>query len=149
MQNRRRQRRCRCCGNVEPDCNWRNFFNQNGKRFTRSREDIIYEIMNSDHDFTVEDIYKKVRNTNSNIGIATVYRTVDLLMKNGFLVRFTSESTARYEIAGKSHHHQLLCLSCNEIIDYTECIDEEEKRVIKRIETKLSEKHGFKVMQHL
>ena len=99
---------------------------------------------------TAEDIYIKVHKAYSGIGLTTVYRTLELLVNMGVVVKFdVGDSKARYELAmgpkGIRHHHHLICTTCGRIIDYTDFIDEE-KDLLDRAEKGLSKRYNFEYL---
>lgn len=53
-----------------------------------------------------------------NLGMATVYRTLNHMLEDGVLkiVDIPGQSS-RYEKAGKEHHHHFHCTSCNRVFD--------------------------------
>jgi len=87
------------------------------------------------------------------IGLTTVYRTLNLLTRIGLVLKFDfGDGRARYELSSgtkkEKHHHHLVCTKCNRIIDYEDFIDEEEE-LFKKTEKVLSEKHNFEINGHL
>src|SRR5699024_6210708 len=74
-----------------------------------------------DRHMTTEDVYLEVRKHAPNIGIATIYRTVQLLEEVGVLTTITfDDGVVRYELKqrNKTHnHHHLLCTECNKVIE--------------------------------
>jgi len=57
------------------------------------------------------------------LGIATVYRNLRTLAQQGVLkpVALPGESTARYELCGKAHHHHFHCLGCHQVFEVDGC----------------------------
>ena len=85
-------------------------------------------------------------------GITTVYRTLDILADTGLVVKFDfGDGQGRFEISRehgrKPHHHHLVCVSCKRVIDYTDFI-KDEVDLIRKTEDGLSEKFGFKIVDH-
>jgi Fur family ferric uptake transcriptional regulator len=62
----------------------------------------------------------------------------------------SGDKRARFELADneKGHHHHLVCTKCNKILDYDDFIDDEMK-LLKDTEKKLSKKYSFKINSHL
>jgi len=58
------------------------------------------------------------------LGLTTVYRTVNALVDEGWLapVELPGEA-ARYELAGKAHHHHFRCRRCDGVFDVTGCAE--------------------------
>ena len=56
------------------------------------------------------------------IGIATVYRAIRDLVGSGWLRTVDVPGLpARYERAGKPHHHHFLCRTCNSLWEVSAC----------------------------
>jgi len=134
--------------------NW--YFNQlkdQGVRLTEGRElilDILHEY--NGHHLTVEELYMHAYDKNPSIGMATVYRTVDLLVKLGIAQKFEfGEGKARYELVPKpeepGHHHHLICNKCKKIINYDDFM-EEEKHYLQIVEKGLEERYDFDIDDH-
>ncbi|NLW44184.1 MAG: transcriptional repressor [Syntrophomonadaceae bacterium] len=73
--------------------------------------------------FTAEEIYNQVKKTNPQIGIATVYRTLELLVRLEIVYKSSfDEGRHRYEFyEGDRHfHHHFLCNKCGVIIEVEE-----------------------------
>jgi Fur family ferric uptake transcriptional regulator len=54
------------------------------------------------------------------VGLVTVYRTLDLLGNLGIVRRLDLGDGARYELA-ENHHHHMICESCGDISEFEEC----------------------------
>lgn len=54
------------------------------------------------------------------VGLVTVYRTLDLLGQLGLVRRLDLGDGPRYELA-EDHHHHLICESCGDISEFEEC----------------------------
>lgn len=124
-----------------------------GYKITIGREAILDVISKADTHLSAEDIYIKVHSMCPNIGLTTVYRTLEIMVKMRLLHKFDfGDGRARYEIAkseeGENHHHHLVCTNCNRVIDYNDFIDEE-VRLLKETEKGLSRKYNFKITNHL
>ena len=132
---------------------WHGRFRGCGYRITLAREVILDLLSNSIEHLSAEDIYIKVHAKHPNIGLTTVYRTLDVLSDLGLVYKFDfGDGRTRYELAegpkGERHHHHLVCTNCNKIIDYTDFIDEEVE-LLRRTEKGLAEKYGFDIKNHL
>lgn len=56
------------------------------------------------------------------LGIATVYRTLKALVGEGWLVPVDLPGeAARYELAGKKHHHHFVCDACDRVYEVEGC----------------------------
>jgi Fur family transcriptional regulator, ferric uptake regulator len=54
------------------------------------------------------------------VGLVTVYRTLDLLGSLGIVRRLDLGDGSRYELA-ENHHHHMICESCGDISEFEEC----------------------------
>lgn len=132
---------------------WHGKFRGCGYRLTMGREAILDVLSKSEEHLSAEDIYMKIHPRHPNIGLTTIYRTLDVLSNIGLVYKFDfGDGRARYELSegtkGIEHHHHLICTSCNRVVDYTDFIDEEIE-LLQETEKGLSKKYDFKITNHL
>ena len=132
---------------------WYGRFRGCGYRITVPRQMIIDLLGRTNEHLSAEDIYLKLHNMNPNIGLTTVYRTLELLVHMGIVLKFDfGDGRARFELTektkGMKHHHHLVCTQCGRIIDYADFIDEEIE-LLSRTEKGLSKKFNFEITNHL
>jgi Fur family ferric uptake transcriptional regulator len=108
-------------------------------------------LQGSEECFTAEEIHARLRATGRRIGLATVYRSVNLLSETGAIQRIDAgDGKARYEAAERDptdHHHHLICRSCHRVLKYAQ-FSEEELELMNRTERRLSERFGFRITGH-
>ena len=131
---------------------WHGRFRGHGYRVTVPRQEILKVLNQTGEHLSAEEIYMRVHEVYSSVGLTTVYRTLELLADMGIVFRFDfGDGKARYELAegpkGVRHHHHLVCEKCGRIIDYTDFI-EEEKELLDKTEKALSKKYNFKIHNH-
>ena len=93
---------------------------------------------------TAQEIFDLLRSGGSAVGLATVYRTVDQLSKDGFLQRIElGDGTTRYEPAeiGGHHHHHVVCDSCGKVDPFE---DGRLEQALRRVERQT----GYAVAAH-
>ncbi len=132
---------------------WHGKFRGCGFRITLAREVILNLLSKTEEHLSAEDIYRRIHAKHPNIGLTTIYRTLDVLANLGLVYRFDfGDKRARYELAegpkGAHHHHHLVCTGCNRVIDYTDFIDDEVS-LLRETEKGLSQKYNFKINNHL
>lgn len=92
------------------------------ERSTRQRKVIQDVFLVASAPLSPQDVLKQARLKHKKLGIATVYRTINSLVKEGMLkaIRLPGEST-RYEVRGKRHHHFFRCHVCRKIFEINTC----------------------------
>ena len=141
--------RCNCRGQGW----WHGKFQRCGYRLTAGREAILDILSTSEGHLSAEDIYMKVHQKYPNVGLTTIYRTLDVLSHLGMIYKLDfGDGRARYELAegpeGMHHHHHLVCTVCNKVVDYTDFIDDEVE-LLRKTEKGLGLKYNFKITNHV
>ena len=92
-----------------------------GLPLTHQREVIGQILFESSRHLSADDISQQLRERDEQIGKATVYRTVKLLVDVGLAVEHDfDEGFKRYEMcAGPAHYDHLICTSCGKVIDFS------------------------------
>lgn len=108
---------------------------------------LILEVLESSNEYlSAEDIYMEIYKRQPGIGIATVYRTLQLLSEVGTAQRVdTGDGKARYQLAPAGERQQrviLVCNSCSRTIPVPE-LDEQDRQRIVGLEESMSRRHGF------
>ena len=145
----------KCCKNhSQHHCeHWHSHIKGFACRLTLPRKLIVDFMSTAKGHLSAEEVYTQVKEQEPTIGIATVYRTLELLTKAAIVHKFDfGDGRARYEFAqgpgALGHHHHLVCINCKRIIDYKDFIDEETE-LLKRTEAALSKKYNFEIKNHL
>lgn len=108
---------------------------------TRSQEKIIQVLQSLDEALSAQDLYIEMRNRNYNMGLATVYRSLEALKLQGELkVRKLANGESVYSSVNRDRHH-LTCLNCGISIPIEEC-------PVHTLEHQLEQSHQFKVYYH-
>ena len=118
---------------------------------TAGREAVINVLASTKEHLSADEIFIRARKINPEIGLTTVYRTLERLSIMGEVHKLDSgDKRGRFELAHneKGHHHHLVCTKCNKIIDYDDFIDDEVK-LLSQTEKKLAKKYDFKINSHL
>ncbi len=116
-------------------------------RMTPQRR-IVLEILleNIDRHLSAEEVFQISRGKGLEIGMATIYRTLELLEDLGISQKLNfGDGRGRYELVqnnlSEHHHHHLLCLNCERIIEV-------EEDLLHQLEEVVREKHNFEVVNH-
>lgn len=108
---------------------------------TRSQERILNLLKSLKQPLSAQNIYIELRQRNQNVGLATVYRSLEALKLEGaVLVRTLANGESLYNCVQQDQHH-LTCLQCGASIVIDEC-------PVHQLETELQTSHQFKVFYH-
>lgn len=92
------------------------------QRNTRQRDAIRTALAEAGRPLAPHEILEAAQEAVPGLGIATVYRTISLLVEEGWAaVVELPDAPPRYERAGKGHHHHFLCTDCDAAYDVTGC----------------------------
>ena len=114
----------------------REILHQKNLRYTPQRQEVWDEICATKEHRDAEDIYNSLRKRQTNVSRATVYRTIDILVKNN-LVRRLDLGDGRFRFENKmgiAHHDHIVCLDCRKIVEFmNEEIEEIQEQVAKEV----------------
>jgi Fur family ferric uptake transcriptional regulator len=89
-----------------------------GLRQGGARRAIVEALGEQDCCLTAQELLDRLRASDRTVGIASVYRILDLLVGEGYVQKIELGSgTCRYERVqpGGDHHHHLVCDSCGKV----------------------------------
>lgn len=114
-------------------------------KLTPQREATLRVLLeNEEAHLSAEEIFMLVKQKAPDIGLATVYRTLDLLCELKIIEKLNfGDGVARYEFRSDDHphhHHHLICLKCGTLFEIEDLLDDLEERV--------EREHGFKIVDH-
>ena len=115
-----------------------------GLRYTLQRQSVWDEIKRSDEHRDAEDIYQSLRDKNISVSRATVYRTIDVLVKNKMVRKMElGDGKSLYEPKlDNEHHDHMICVDSGKIIEF---FDQE----LELLQDKIAKKYGYKVVRHV
>lgn len=125
--------------------NFIDIFRKENINITRSREAIFEVIENSNDHLTIEEIFEQARKIDSKIGLATVYRTINLMCELSLVDKHNfKDNEVRYEknIQDSNHHHHIIDIESGDILEF---FDDDIDKAIKKI----SKKYGFDMKDHV
>jgi Fur family ferric uptake transcriptional regulator len=93
-----------------------------GVRVTRQRLEVLTELSRERDDITAQELWRRLRERDSQTGLATVYRTLALLADKGVVDTLSHHGTELcYRLCTESHHHHLVCSSCHRVVEVEQC----------------------------
>lgn len=107
---------------------------------------VVLEIFasNPEKHLSAEEIYALVKKTHPEIGLATVYRTLDLFAELDILQKMDfGDGRGRYEFYESEvhNHHHLICLKCGSVSEF-------EDDLLESLESTIEKVNHFKVVDH-
>ena len=129
--------------NKELISKFRDVLRRAGLKYTPQRVVILEEAIKDRGHRECEEIYMALRQNGSHVSRATVYRTMDILVKNEFVRKMEiGDGRARYESkVGSQHHDHLICTSCGEIVEFV-------NHDIEDIQDEIAKRYHFKLQRH-
>ena len=117
---------------------------QHGYKLTPQRRAVVRTIVSSQGHLTPTAIYEKVHQEYPDIGLVTIYRTLDMLDKLGLICEVHAVGNRRSYLVRRpsEHHHHLICSECGTVVDFTDCN-------LTELEQRLSQETGFEIKSHL
>jgi Fur family ferric uptake transcriptional regulator len=121
----------------------------NGYKTTIQRS-LVYDILteNKDQHLSTEEVYDLIKDKNPNMGIATIYRTLQLFEEIGLVYKHNfDDGCSRYEILSPNsqevhQHHHLLCKKCGKIIEVKEDL-------MNSLEEIIEKQYNFEILNHV
>ncbi|HHV62741.1 MAG TPA: transcriptional repressor [Firmicutes bacterium] len=115
-------------------------------RLTPQREAVLASLMEKAGNHpSVEEIYVATKKRYPDIGLATVYRTLELFESLGIVSKLEfGEAGSKYEFnpeMERHYHHHLICLGCGAIMEFNEDLLEDVERAV-------AGRTGFKITDH-
>jgi len=98
-----------------------NKLREQGYRITPQREIIVEIMAHCGKHMSAEEVMKKARKKTKSMNIATVYRTLDLLVENGLASRIDLDNgKTAYATGEHGPHIHLVCKHCGSITEISE-----------------------------
>ena len=114
-----------------------------GLRRGGARRAVIEVLARQNCCLTAQEIFDLLRGSGRRVGIASVYRILELLTSEGFVQRIDlGAGISRYEpVWPERHHHHLVCDSCGKVEAFE---DKQLERALDRVESS----SGYAVAAH-
>ena len=108
---------------------------------TRSQERIVTLLQSLNRSISAQDLYIELRNRDQDMGLATVYRSLEALKLQGEVqVRTLANGESVYSSL-KSDRHHLTCVNCGISLPIDEC-------PVHDLEKQLEKSQSFKIYYH-
>ena len=128
---------------TDPRAAFQSFLSQVGLRWTPERKAILEAVFSIHRHFGADDLYDWLRQRNHRVSRATIYRTLDLLVKSGLVsdVDFGTGRASFEHVYGHEHHDHLICTQCGRTIEF-------EEQTIEHLQEEVCRRLGFTADRH-
>ena len=115
-----------------------------GLKYTPQRTAVLEEIIKDKGHRESEEIYLALKKSGQHVSRATIYRTMDILVNNGFARKMNlGDGRARYESKFNSpHHDHLVCMDCGLIVEFMD-------QQIEDLQDKIAIQYNFQLKRHI
>ena len=115
-----------------------------GLKYTPQRTAVLEEIIKDKGHRESEEIYLALKKSGQHVSRATIYRTMDILVNNGFARKMNlGDGRARYESKVNSpHHDHLVCMDCGLIVEFMD-------QQIEDLQDKIAIQYDFQLKRHI
>ena len=112
-------------------------------RLTSQRRIIFNEFMTRSSHIDIDELFLKMKAIDKNIGLATIYRTLKLLIEAGIVreVKFGGEKTVYEAVIGRKHHDHLICSECGKNIEF-------HAPELEAMQEAIAQKYGYELTGH-
>jgi len=120
------------------------FLRDRGLPVTQQRESVAEVVFSSDAHLSVDEIEGELRTGGERIGKATIYRTLDLLVRSKLVEEHDfGEGFKRYEhrLSNQPVHEHLICTNCGAVVEFR-------SPEVQALEQSVAQVHGFKPVRH-
>ena len=113
-----------------------------GSRPTRQRRAVAAVLQSLDDFRSAQDIHDLLRRDGQNVGLSTVYRTLQAMADSGAVdVLRTEDGEAVYRRCSTRHHHHLVCRDCGRAVEV-------EGPAVETWTDSVADEHGFTDISH-
>jgi Fur family peroxide stress response transcriptional regulator len=117
----------------------RDEFRAAGRRLTSQRRLVLEVLERSDEHLDAEGLYAQAKLRDSEISLATVYRTLAVLKEMGLVEEHRlGEEHGHYEAMRDEPHYHFTCLACGRVIEF-------DTPLVAQIEQEMSKREGVHV----
>lgn len=122
---------------------FRRYLRDHRQPLTRPRDLVAQLVFFAEEHLSVEEIRRRLKERGEAVGLATIYRTLDLLVESG-LVRAHDfgQGFRRYEpMPAQAHHEHLICEHCGRVEEFA-------NERLERMLPVIADEHGFQHRRH-
>jgi len=122
---------------------FRRYLRDHRQPVTRQRDRVAETVLTSDDHLSADQIRRRLTEAGEAVGLATIYRTLDLLVESG-LVRAHDfgQGYRRFEpMPAQAHHDHLICVRCGKVEEFMH-------DRLERMLPIIADEYGFQPQRH-
>ena len=110
---------------------------------TTQRNSIVHKFLEMAKHVDIESLHSRLRDDGENIGLATIYRTMNLLKSAGLVEQHNfADNKATFEVLHPhKHHDHLVCLICGQVQEFV-------NPQIEALQESIAGDRGFRLLDH-
>jgi Fe2+ or Zn2+ uptake regulation protein len=121
-------------------------FRTQGLRLTQARQAVLQVVGAAGAHLQVAEVHRRALRLSPRIGLASVYRTIDLLDRLGLVKRVhVGHRHRHYASATERHGHHLVCNGCGRVVEFSDCQVEQLAKTLARRTRFLIEGHSIEL----
>ncbi len=120
------------------------YLREQGLPVTQQREAVAEVVFTANAHLSVDEIERQLRERGERIGKATIYRTLDLLVRSRLVEEHDfGEGFKRYEhrLSQQPVHEHLICMECGKVIEF-------KSSEVQKVEARVRAEQGFVPVRH-
>lgn len=127
----------------EPQKVFQQYLESQGLKLTKQRQEILDFLLQAKIHVTPEQLYRKLNEKASSLGRATVFRTLHLMEKAGFVdkIQFPDGRQGYEHKFSRPHHDHMICIECSDVIEFSNA-------TIERLQEQISRHFQFTPLWH-
>lgn len=115
---------------------------RDGVRLTRQRKVLLQVLAEASDHPDANELHRRAQEVDTTVSIATVYRTLSVLVDQGVIHRHAFEGGgARFETADEPHHDHLIDIDTGAVIEFS-------SDKIERLQAEIAQELGYEVIHH-
>ena len=115
---------------------------EGGVRVTRQREALLRVLTEAEDHPDAAELHRRAKGVDETVSLATVYRTLSVLEREGVIQRHSFESGgARFEVADPGHHDHIVDLDTGHIIEFR-------NERIEELQRQIAAEMGYEIVHH-
>jgi Fur family ferric uptake transcriptional regulator len=122
---------------------WQRFLARKALKHTNQRLQVIKNFLKLNRHVDADTLYDSLRKAGHTVGLATIYRTLNLLKEAGLVEqRLFADGRATFELlVPHLHHDHLICTACGTIVEF-------ENKEIERLQAQVADQYGYTLSSH-